>query len=65
MQALRLANSLGKVTARLLLVAHEPSELGGIDGRMGLSDSAERAVAAAMFYSMLLGLKRYIRLESM
>ena len=47
-QALRLAGSLGKVTARLLLVACEPAELGGDEGQMGLSEPAERAVAAAI-----------------
>ena len=44
---LRLARSMGNVSARILLVACEPESLGGEEGRMGLSAVVEAAVEEA------------------
>jgi len=41
---LRLARSMGTVSGRILLVACEPSTLGGDEGQMGLSDTVQHAV---------------------
>jgi hydrogenase maturation protease len=46
--ALRLAVTLGKPGARVLLVACEPLELGGEDGAMGLSSPVSAAVQRAV-----------------
>ena len=45
---LRLARSMGRVAARILLVACEPESLGGEEGEMGLSGPVEAAVEAAV-----------------
>lgn len=46
--AIQLALSLGKITARVVLVACEPADLGGSEGRMGLSPQVESAVESAI-----------------
>jgi hydrogenase maturation protease len=45
--ALELARTMGEVSARLLLVGTEPAELGGEDGRMGLSPAVARVIESA------------------
>lgn len=46
-RALELAWTMGKVSARLLLVGTEPVELGGEDGKMGLSPPVASVVEPA------------------
>lgn len=46
--AIQLARALGKINARLILVACEPADLGGSEGRMGLSPLVESAVESAI-----------------
>jgi hydrogenase maturation protease len=46
--AIQLARALGKITARLVLVACEPADLGGTEGRMDLSPPVEGAVESAI-----------------
>jgi hydrogenase maturation protease len=46
--AMQLARTLGTITARLVLVACEPADLGGEEGRMGLSSAVENAVESAI-----------------
>jgi hydrogenase maturation protease len=47
LQAVRLAKSLGQLPQRLLIVGCEPADLGGEDGRMGLSPVVQAAVELA------------------
>lgn len=47
-QALRLAQSIGELPRRLLLVACEPAELGGEEGVMGLSPAVSAAIGPAV-----------------
>lgn len=46
--AINLARTLGNITARLVLVACEPGDFGGDEGRMGLSAAVETAVESAI-----------------
>lgn len=46
--AIQLARSLGEIKARLVLVACEPNDFGGDDGRMGLSTVVESTVESAV-----------------
>lgn len=46
-QAIRLAKSLGTIPCRILVVGCEPADLGGEDGKMGLSPEIEAAVLVA------------------
>jgi hydrogenase maturation protease len=46
--AIELAHALGDVTARLVLVACEPGELGGEDGKMELSPAVQAALDPAI-----------------
>jgi hydrogenase maturation protease len=48
MNVFRLARTLGPVPSRILLVACEPADLGGEDGRMGLSEPIEGAIEPAV-----------------
>jgi hydrogenase maturation protease len=45
---LRLANTLGTVSSRIILVACEPETLGGDEGKMGLSEPVSKAAAEAV-----------------
>lgn len=45
---LLLAQSMGKVSTRILLVGCEPADLGGEEGHMGLSDPVSLAVSGAV-----------------
>jgi hydrogenase maturation protease len=45
---LRLAESMGKISSRILLVGCEPADLGGEEGHMGLSDPVAAAVSEAV-----------------
>jgi len=47
LSVMRLAMSMGEVKARLYVVGCEPADLGGEEGRMGLTDVVEAAVAEA------------------
>jgi hydrogenase assembly chaperone HypC/HupF len=47
-QAIELANTIGKVTARLILVGCEPETLGGDEGSCELSASVEKAIDIAI-----------------
>jgi hydrogenase maturation protease len=46
-QVLRMAKSLGADLGRILLVGCEPADLGGYDGRMGLTEPVTAAIEAA------------------
>jgi hydrogenase maturation protease len=45
---LRLAQSMGIISSRILLVGCEPADLGGEEGHMGLSDPVSAAVSEAV-----------------
>ena len=45
---LEMARAIGTLPAQLLVVACEPETLGGEDGRLGLSETADRAVDRAL-----------------
>jgi hydrogenase maturation protease len=47
-RAIELANAIGEVTARLLLVGCEPANLGGDEGFWGLSEPVEGSIEGAM-----------------
>jgi hydrogenase maturation protease len=46
-KVVQLAQNMGSVTARLLIVGCEPADCGGAEGRMGLSELVQNSVAAA------------------
>lgn len=48
MAVIRLAQSMGPISERLLLVACEPAALGGEEGEMGLSEAVAAAVPQAV-----------------
>ena len=48
LSVLRLAQSLGAVTSKILLVACEPATLGGEEGQMGLSEAVSAVVDDAV-----------------
>ncbi len=48
LRVIRLAQSLGDLPRRILVVGCEPAALGGEDGHMGLSDAVEAAVDPAV-----------------
>ena len=62
---LQLANSMGSVRGRIVLVGCEPATLGGEEGHMGLSDSVLPAVdeAARLIESLVAKLLRGDKLE--
>jgi hydrogenase maturation protease len=45
---LRLAQSLGAISSKILLVGCEPADLGGEEGHMGLTDPVAAAVDEAV-----------------
>jgi hydrogenase maturation protease len=45
---LRLAESMGAISSRILLVGCEPADLGGEEGHMGLSEPVASAVSEAV-----------------
>jgi hydrogenase maturation protease len=47
-KVLRLAQSLGRITARVYLVGCEPADFGGEEGRMSLSEPVQSAVQEAV-----------------
>ena len=47
-KVMRMAQSLGEITARVLLVGCEPADLGGEEGRMGLTEPIQRAIPEAV-----------------
>jgi hydrogenase maturation protease len=47
-RAVELARTLGKIQARLVLVACEPADFGGDEGRMGLTPQVAAAVETAI-----------------
>jgi hydrogenase maturation protease len=48
MNALRLVRSMGGEASRILVVGCEPEELGGHDGKLGLSEPVQAAVGEAV-----------------
>jgi hydrogenase maturation protease len=55
LQVLRVAKSMGGPLGRILLVGCEPADLGGVDGRMGLTPPVSAAIeeAVAMVESLI------------
>jgi hydrogenase maturation protease len=46
-KVIRLAQTMGSITGRLLVVGCEPADCGGDEGRMGLTESVQNSVAGA------------------
>ncbi len=46
-KVVQLAQAMGSITARLLVVGCEPADCGGDEGRMGLTEPVHNSVAAA------------------
>ncbi|MGB8770717.1 MAG: hydrogenase maturation protease [Candidatus Korobacteraceae bacterium] len=46
-KVVQLAQTMGSIPARLLIVGCEPADCGGEEGRMGLSEPVQNSVAAA------------------
>ncbi len=46
-KVVQLAQAMGSITARLLVVGCEPADCGGDEGRMGLTEPVQNSIAAA------------------
>ena len=46
-KVVQLAQTMGSITARLLVVGCEPADCGGDEGRMGLTEPVQNSIAAA------------------
>ncbi|MGB7553617.1 MAG: hydrogenase maturation protease [Candidatus Korobacteraceae bacterium] len=46
-KVVQLAQSMGSITARMLVVGCEPADCGGEEGRMGLTEPVQNSIAAA------------------
>ena len=46
-KVVQLAQAMGSITARLLVVGCEPADCGGDEGRMGLTEPVQNAISAA------------------
>jgi len=46
-EVVRLAQTMGSITARLLIVGCEPGDRGGEEGRMGLTEPVQNSITGA------------------